>query len=882
MQKFTITVLVQFLLISFSLPLFAQPDFTEEQTLTDSKRWSPRDTDLRILEIRVGPYILDDVIAAYRYEDVVLLPLGAISEYLDIALDVKADSASGFVFREGNTFFLDTTRSTITLKGDLTTYNPDLVQVLADDIYVESRLLGRWLGVTLDIDLFASRLRVKSDEPLPFEKRRKREESIKKAMARINQERIYYPRHYEPYEIADTPFIDQTIQYGITRNSSGDTTSNYHYTTYATADLFRLESRWFLAGNDEDALDVFRLTMGKRDPEGGLLGFMNATDYAFGNVGEPRLNLVTLSSTLEPGVYVSNFPLNQQNEFDRHRFRGDLLPNWEVELYHNNILIGYQSTAVEGQYDFQDVPLYFGSNHFRLVFYGPQGQIREEEQHFELNQSLTQPGKNYYQFVSSKDPVEGTRTLARYDVGLSKNYSATFNAASIPLHVGTQTTQHNYLHAGLRGFWDSYFLSVDGIDDSEGGNAIDIGMQTRLGNTILSINDINLDNYFSEEFRPDAQQVSHRSKARISTAIPPGFLPNIPVLFEYKRDEFSNGDTRSELRNQLSFNAHGVAVNNQLIRQKTTNQPDFLTGILQLSTNISDVRLRGSISYELDPDSEFTNLAIVADPGRIGNYRLNLGVNHSLQQDLTEYSVRANRISDKYNLGFGVRYNSNEEFSIDLGFSISLGREPRKQRWITSGRTVASNGSVSARAFIDNNQNGLFDADDEALPDIGFRIDNGYSRARTDQDGIAFLTGLTAHAPINLTMSPETIIDPLWTPAIDGMRVVPRPGHPIKLDFPVFVTGEIDGTVYISKNGQEFGASRITVELVDKYHRVVKSVQTAYDGFYIISNIPTGQYYLRVSPQQLREHALTVDKIEQLEISADKLFQNGFNFVVTP
>jgi hypothetical protein len=218
---------------------------------------------------------------------------------------------------------------------------------------------------------------------------------------------------------------------------------------------------------------------------------------------------------------------------------------------------------------------------------------------------------------------------------------------------------------------------------------------------------------------------------------------------------------------------------------------------------------------------------------------------------------------------------------VNVSFSVSLGREPRKPRWVVSGSNLASNGTVSARVFIDNNQDGLFDEGDEALPDIGFRIDNGASRARTDEDGIVFLTGLTAHDPVNLSIAPETLVDPLWNPAIDGMRIVPRPGHPIKLDFPVFVTGEIDGTVYFSKDGKEYGASKITVELVDQYNRVISATQTAYDGFYILSNIPTGNYRVRVSPDDLQRLSVQVDKTEQLEITPQNLFQNGFDFVLS-
>ena len=151
---------------------------------------------------------------------------------------------------------------------------------------------------------------------------------------------------------------------------------------------------------------------------------------------------------------------------------------------------------------------------------------------------------------------------------------------------------------------------------------------------------------------------------------------------------------------------------------------------------------------------------------------------------------------------------------------------------------------------------------------------------RTDEDGIGFLTGLPAHQPLNLSVAPETVADPLWTIALDGVRVVPRPGHAMQLDFPVFLSGEIDGTVYVVKNGKAFGAGRVILELLDGEGNVVNTATTAYDGFYIMSKIPIGEYRLRVSSRQLDELGLVADKTETFSITADALFVNGLEFTL--
>lgn len=853
------------------------------QTSTTESEWSPTDDDLRILEIRVGKYKLDDVLPAYQHQDSLLIPIGLISELLDIAVNSRPGdgTANGFMLQEDNTLFLDTSRSTVTLKGIVQSYDKNLVYVLDDDIYVESTLFSKWFPIDLEIDLFASIVWVTSEIPLPFVKQIERKQRIDKALARLGLEQTEYPRHYEPYQQWSTPFIDQTLQFNA-RRANSTTTSNTSYTTYVTADLLKMESSLYVFGNDDDIVDDVRFTMGRKDPESQLLGFMNATEYGIGHVAEPRTNLITLSGKTEPGIRVSNFPLTRQQEFDRHRFRGDLLPGWEVELYRNNALIGYQPAAIDGQYDFKDVALLFGNNHFRLMFYGPQGQVREENQHFELGQSLTQPGKHYYLGTITDDEDGGSRTVLHYDVGLTKQLSAAFNAVSIPLDISTTTTeQHNYLQAGIRSFWEQFFITLDAISDSDGGSAVELDLQTRVGSTILGFTQTQLKDFFSEEFLPTQAAVEQQTRFRIDSAIPATFLPRIPVSLEYKRQEFESGDIRDEYINLISTNVHNLAISNQLLYVQTSGLPDLFTGTLQLSQRVAQFDVRGIINYELDPASEFTNVSITARPPQKGEYSFTYGLNHSLLLDSTELSFSATKPVGKYSLSLGGRYNTENDIAFDARFSISLGKEPRSNRWQSNALSMASRGSVSTSVFIDNDQDGILSENDEPLENISFTINGGRRNIKTDENGTAFITNLQQHKPTNLAIAMETLSDPLWTAALDGVRIIPRPGQTIKINFPIFTSGEIDGTAYLEKDGRRIGVGNVNMELVDENGRVIKHIQTEYDGFYVISNIPLGKYSVRVSPQQLQELGLRSESTSVFQLSSDRQFESGIDITLS-
>ena len=869
---------VRFTLLS--LLLFSNSALTRA---ADDENWTPRDDDLRILEIRVEQYLLDDILATYQRKNMLLIPMGTLAEILDFAVDVNPGdgTAEGFVFREKNTLYLDTSRNEITIRGVTRSYNRNLVYVLDDDIYVDANALSKWFDIKINADLFSSTVKISSEDPFPFIVKMEREERIARTRARLATEQPYYPHHYEPYDMWNIPFVDQTFE-ATRRQGDARTTNTFRSTTYATADLLGMSSSLFMLVTDDDLLDEFRFTLGKKDPESELLGFARATEYALGSITEPRLKNITIPGDQEPGALVSNFNLTRQDVYDSQRFRGNLLPGWEVELYRNDRLIGYQSVPVDGQYDFQDIPLLFGRNYFRLVFYGPQGQVREQEEFYELGQALTKKGEHYYRALASDNDRGGRRATAQYDVGLTNRISASFIAADIPLDISTNTIeQHRYLQASVLGFWKSFFATMNVIDDINGGEAVYFDFQTGIGNTVFKFNHIIMNSFFSEEFKPTQQEFKDKTEFRIDTSIPPTFLPRIPFSLELIMSDFESGNDRNEVNNVISLQTYGLSFSNQLTYVQNSDIPSTFTGTFGLSSKINHYGLRGTVNYGFKPESEFTNADITLRPPLYKDIQFTYGLNHSLRADLTEISASASKSVGSFNLSAGLRYNTDSIISLDARFSIGLGREPRENRWVPHALAVAGRGSVSARVFLDNNEDGLFNEGDEAIENVGFTVNNGYQQVRTNASGIAFMTGLLEYVPVNLAIAIPTLEDPLWSPALEGMRIVPRPGQAMQLDFPVFTSGEIDGTVYLSRNGRTVPAGKVTVEVVDERGRVVRSSTTEYDGFYVISKIPLGKYRIRISQQQMDELNLSATTEPEIEITANDQFVSGIDFTLT-
>ena len=179
--------------------------------------------------------------------------------------------------------------------------------------------------------------------------------------------------------------------------------------------------------------------------------------------------------------------------------------------------------------------------------------------------------------------------------------------------------------------------------------------------------------------------------------------------------------------------------------------------------------------------------------------------------------------------------------------------------------------------FLDRNQNGRFDEGDEPLSGVRFQRRDA---VKTDDNGIAFLTGLSSYRPHDLSIDVASLEDPYWLPIRDGVEIVPRPGKTILVEFPVTATGEVDGTVFLRRGSELREVANVRLQLVDADGSIVKEVKSQFDGFYLFDFVPPGRYLLRVSPAQVARLELRVPPAEEIVIEADGNVVSGVDLVL--
>jgi len=848
-----------------------------------------------ILQLNLKRYLLIDTFIGYLEGGSLILPLGEIMNALEfpIIVDPSEGKAEGWFLREHRRFSLNVSQHEAIVEGKKTKFPTKKVFLRDGEIYVESGLLASWFPFNFNFNIADLQVTIITEEKFPFEERLEREERFAKMEGR-RKGKDQLPRKEIPYSLFSWPALNSSYNFAYD-NTSNDYGANY--SNLVSGDFFFMNTEIATSGNREDQLSSLRIKMGRQDPDNELFWFLKASEFSMGDIFTPQIPLAA-SSKSGVGFQISSFPLLREAEFDRINLRGDLQAGWEVELYRNEILLDAQTEPdADGRYEFLDTPLLYGSNIIRLVFYGPQGQRREEVQTLNVGSDQAPPGEQYFRFATVfqdtkvYDASNTTTTTQRgdgqqryifeYQRGVARWLSVAGSFASLPL----QTDRRYFGTLGLRSGLLGASTRLDITKNDIGGTALEAATLTNVYGLNIFLEHTRFFDFESErENSSTADPVLYRNEIRLDSSIPSWkFFPRIPWSLKGDLERKESGLDKIDLANRLSIFLFNVSASNTVNWAFTqggdTKSTSTGSGAAQLSGRIKAVSLRGSLDYTLKPEAELTTASLTSDFKLGQDFSGSLGVTKQLNGDgLTAYTAGLNKRFKSFAVGINGTYNNEAAYSLGSSITFSLGREPRTGSWVQSSGQMASGGSASVLVFLDNNNNQVFDKGDDPLPDVKFR--SGGRGQKTNAEGIAFLTGLSSNRPTPIVLDISSLEDPFWLPAKKGYEVVSRPGRTALLEFPITPTGEIDGTVYLVSGESEKAVSNTKLQLVNSQGEVVLETKSEYDGFYLLQMVPPGQYQLRVDPEQIERLKLQTPESQTVIIEGSESILSGMDFLL--
>jgi hypothetical protein len=826
------------------------------------------DDDELILQIETTQGEMSDTIVAYGLRQGVYLPLGALTRFLDLPIAVSDDGhyASGWFLNEKRTVMLNLRDGTLMVAGQPVPLGKGDAAAYEGELYLKAERFSDLFPLDLKVDLRAQTIAVKTREPFPFEERLAREADRERLASRSNREGpARFPREETPWRALSLPVAETELR-ALTDDDLG---TRLEADLRLAGDFAFMTARAYASASTRDGLTAARLELGRRDPDGDLLGPLKATEFQLGDVATGALP-IGLRGVSGRGAFVTNAPLEQASIFDSVDLRGDLLDGYEVELYRNNALIGSTRTPVNGQYAFLQVPVDFGLNVFRLVFYGPQGQRREVVRKISVGDGRLAPGQFIYSVGAAQKDVNlfgvrgprfspapdfgAWRATAELGYGISRAVTATLGAAT----WDSGSKQRWLAAAGLRSGIGATALRLDlGVQDG-GGTTIEVGLGGKLFGLAYSATHAEYGGGAIDEVRAfTADPLRRASELNLNTSLHFGSGTNahvMPITSQVRRIEYADGRRQTDAALRTTLPLGGVLLSNTFdfnrVSAPTTPSSSRLIGNFDLATlSGSKMRYRASLGYGLVPTLNLQSVTLEADRRFGENMLVRGGVTHTLADHQTTLGLSAIRRVGPVNVALDGSYGfPKRNFSLALRVGLSFGRNPLSGRGFIARPGLTSGGAAALTAFADANANGVRDPGEGPVEGVTFL--SGTNESRTDAQGRAFIPGLGDGARASIRVDSDSMPDIALAPSRPGFELVPRPGRIHTSDFAIVTLSDIEGTAYFRAESGTRAVSRLQLRLLRPDGSLAARARSESDGFFLFERLPAGEYRLELDPQQ--------------------------------
>ena len=827
---------------SFLLLLFLYSSITFSQTQNESLN---KKTDIdfladenceEVLVILNFKNIGQIDIPAYICKDYVYISVPALFTFLKIKneIDFSSHTISGFYLNEKNTYQIDNTnyrilidKKTIELKSTDIIYTDTDVFLKSDYFASVFELENTFNMRNLTIDM-STKLELPLIKEMRLEKIRENLQKMKNQF------------------VADTTIVRDhpmfhfgTASWSINTNQSeygqGNDTQMSNYEQY------KFELGGMLAGGEFNA----DFNFGTQNPYLKRNGYYY-WKYAFeGNkylssIKVGNLFVQSKSTILYPtlGVQITNTSNTLRKSFGTYILSDSTRPNWNVELYVNNTLIGFTKADSNGFFSFE-VPIMYGQTETSLRFYGPNGE--EEVSRKRFITPFTRIPKNEFEYTLSFGVIEDNDnspfTNFKMNYGLTKN--VTIGAAleynksleynkTIPSFSFAAQPFSQLLFAGNY----SHNLMFNGL----------------LNYT--TVNNIRFEfDYTKYDKNQDAIIYNYLQTIKGSVAVPLHI---------------------NKFNGQARFNFYG---NTYLSNTSSTNTELLLSGAIKrfnfnLTTNSSNTsfgqrllystlssnvhlprnfNVTPSIRYQYD-DSGLIYTKVDMRKRILKNGELNFVYEHQF-------------VSDQDYVTFGFRYdfkimvvNSSNNFSqngnsFNQSASGSLIFQPKAGFIDFNNQSSIGSAEIMLIPFLDVNNNGKKDADESIVPDLDIKFGRG--KKKINKNGSVIFSGLEPYVENNIKLDGNNFETIAWQIENKNISVILNPNQLRSIYIPVIVVGEIGGVVNKNENGVLKYLNGIKVNIFDLSHHLVASVLSEQDGYFSYLGLKNGNYTAEIDAKQL-------------------------------
>ncbi len=710
------------------------------------------------------------------------------------------------------------------------------------------------LPIKLGVDLSEMRLDVSSEFVLPVEMENRN------AARRRNMPRAPSYDTFADYEFDNRkftfPVADLIYRYNhnfrnINRDNYGHAYSNYYQANLGFV-FAGLDTRLTLFGDDAGNSRLSdaraRITAGRTllDEPGNRF---NLVRFAAGDITGIQGNMF-YGAANGRGVLASSFKDLVVSADKTIDITGPMPGGWEAELYLNNQLIGFRQSGAAGRYEFRNIPVNYGLNDFRVVLYGPYGEVREIPRRyysgtspvgagqFGYNISAFQP--NRYVFEANEpnlNPSDKVSADATFYYGLGDYITligGLTNAQDVrnPFDVSQFSTLGAQL--ALNGLSVQYNLNYN-INKSAIGHHIDaqgdiyigtlFGRYEYYGDTMSPVS------YYRDGYLRDLFE------GRLTGSLP---WIRTPYYISYTSREYHDGQTSREVSARLSPNFmryYNFTLENIWRREfdQTENQMDAM-----FQATYGRIRANGRVRYQTAPDSGLREYGAFAEYRWDKNTFATATWTHDCRSgygggaDLDTFGVGLGRLFKFGGINLSVGTDTDRNLSLGLTYNISFGRVPDTARLFSNSENqMIDYGTIYARVRDDRGA---------PVPDVALIVNGREAPSITDASGDLIITNLAPYQKASIIVDEQNVADLSLVPQWTQKKLVLRPGVVRPIDVVFNHLGAVEGQFADCAPG-----ARYTVYMRDLNGDIVATRRPDASGGFIFDGIKYGVYRIEVA-----------------------------------
>lgn len=844
------------------------------------------ENDLLLYSVQLDNVTLSETLTAYGSPTDPLLPVGELSRLLD--LDVSVFAADRRVI---GTLGQERRSLTIDLASGVTKVGPrnivlgkDDVGLTRTDIYIRASVLQQILPVRFDVNAEGLLITIRAQEKLPIEAKMERLATARDLNANV-QETTEKPLRLEnPYKLFTPPSFDVAVQAG--RDTRTASPYSARYDVRFAGDLLYSNVQGYIGSDQSGRIDSTRILFERRSAEGNLP--LGATRISAGDVFTPSLSIGPRSIDGR-GISFSTAPLEQTSVFKTIDIRGELPIGYDAELYVNDVLRNSQSTPIQGQYEFLNVPLVAGINVIRVVVYGVRGdrsetvrivnvgggQLRKNQTEMEFGavdagHALIEPNPQ-----AAVAEATGPRIIGSIAHGVSDDLTIVGGVALYSILGGARRKMAT---AGIRTSLAGFAIQADGAADTGGGAAVAFGVAGQPFGISTVFNHSEYRGDFVDETAAASDSnrpLRSHTALTLDFSLPRIFGASVPLSLNALHNVFADGgkDWTGALRasTTVAGTFFSAGLDYQLDSSPNTPSQKQLNGNFAASRFLNfKWQLRASADFQLLPSRQLRTLSVTADRSVSDRLTMHLGLGKSFVSGSDTFAqagvVLRLPIGD---ISLDGNYSVlNHDWGISARFAFGSLFDPTRGRYVVTPPGPASGGNAVFEAFLDHDGDGRFGPGDTPLP--GVVVDGGTRKVSTDNSGRAVVTGLGT-SPTGWLQADTKNVEQLYVNAPPSrVEFSPRPGEVLEVPYPLAPVGEVFAHLVTElPGGHMVGVSAVQVRLARPGHDPLVAI-TEYDGTVDFSNVPLGTYRIELDPSQAKRLGMRLATSPTVKVQADR------------